>query len=98
MPASPEYTRIIAVIPNETNPDLRLVDSDGDYPSVEHPGGQTFETTFRQMSARKKLGLGTLSVARRLAHLEEPDDIAYEAKPVAGDPDPESGYFWKARE
>jgi len=98
MPASPEVsTTIIAVVPHESDPNLHIVDSDGNYPSTEHPGGQTYETTFRTIGT-DKLGMGALSVARRLASMEGPNDIMYEAKPKSGDPEPGSGYFWKGRD
>lgn len=94
MPQSHERIQVIAVIPREDDPSQHLVDPEGNYPSVEHSGDQTYEATFREMG-KEKLGVGVLSVARRLPELEDEDDIAYEAKPVSGTPHPDSGYSWK---
>lgn len=94
-----EFTaRIVAVIPNEADPTLFLLDQDGQYPFVDYPGPgeHTYEGVFRQIGI-KKLGVGSLSVARRLFEAEGPRDIVYEAKPISKDPTPESGYFWRAR-
>ena len=97
MPYSPDLpTNIIAVIPYEDDPNLHLVDADGEYPSIPHQPGETYEGTFRRIGV-EKLGQGSLSVARRLASLEGPNDIIYRAKPISYAPAPESGLFWKAR-
>lgn len=90
-----QLTTVIAVIPHHSDPSLRIVDDSGNYPSVTHTGGETYEAAFRRIGT-EKLGVGALSVAFRLADMEGPDDIAYQAKPLGQDPHPDSGYFWKA--
>lgn len=100
MNASPEFTtRIIAAIPNATDPNKFLLDKNGQYPAMDYPGPgeQTYEKTFHRIGV-EKLGVGTLSVAMRLVEIEGPHDIVYKAKPIAKDPSPDSGYSWKVRE
>ena len=105
MTASAE--KVYALIPNVGDPELRLLNKEGDFPSLERKDGETFEHTLHAIGRQALRGGGYLSVNRRRAHLEnalreaDPDAaqvFAYETNPLRSDVELAEGYSWGYRE
>jgi hypothetical protein len=92
-----EKILIEAIIPHQSDPDLHIVTSQGDYPSRTYEQGNgTLEQTFRTIG-QDILGR-VISVDRRRVDLEvEGTSIVYQAKPVNHSLNPTSDYQWMKR-